>query len=242
MTSKKMFILAMVGLFVVAAWPCNSVFAGYLYGVGDHHPWGIAPTDGSEALVRSNAQGTVIETLWLDSRCPSGPSRVQGTIPLQVGVLYDVKIEGTYSAWSVGTWQSLGPCPCSVPEDSPQFPSPGVTNGPVALDAAYTFAWPKASPTPCPLYPSGVPIRRENLQFSLDGGNAWFPASPIEPTFNPDHIYTYVLEGTGHPLHAQVYTHPSSDDYGQLRIIIVPEPGTILLVGLGGLFLRRRKR
>ncbi len=167
-------------------------------------------------------QGPVIESLFLDSFSPSGPSIVQSEEPLAVRVDYILKVDGTFSAWPAPDWE---PVPCAgEAEDSPQFPSElPVFNGRVGLDARFIFAWPVTSPSLCPggisefeppFGPHGV------FNISLDGGLTWFIPEPLDPDFNPDHVYRYLLTGLGLPLMARLNSNPSVDDYGQLRLMI----------------------
>ena len=167
-------------------------------------------------------QGPVIESLFLDSFSPSGPSIVQSEEPLAARVDYILKVDGTFSAWPAPDWE---PVPCAgEAEDSPQFPSElPVFNGRVGLDARFIFAWPVTSPSLCPggisefeppFGPHGV------FSISLDGGLTWFIPEPLDPDFNPDHVYRYLLTGLGLPLMARLNSNPSVDDYGQLRLMI----------------------
>ncbi len=141
---------------------------------------------------------------------------------MEAGIDYILKVEGTFSAWQASGWE---PVPCAgEAEDSPQFPSePPVFNGRVGLDARFIFAWPVTSPSLCPgrisefeppFGPHGV------FSISLDGGLTWFIPEPLDPDFNPDHVYRYLLTGLGLPLMARLNSNPSVDDYGQLRLMI----------------------
>lgn len=79
---------------------------------------------------------------------------------------------------------------------------------------------------------------------SSDGIN-WEPH-----TFSPDHVYRYYYTGTGAPVHLYIcdwtpYGDPAYwDNQGSLYVdvIMIPEPGTVLLFGLGGLGLLRRRQ
>jgi hypothetical protein len=164
----------------------------------------------------------VVEILWLDSHSTSsnefsgpaiGSELLGGEIP------YLVEVKGTYSAWSSFLWVEV--C-AGTPELLPQFESPGVQNGPVGIDAANTFSWPKASSTLCPGGEPHIdpPFSVRRLQFSVDGGGEWLTAEPLDPEFNPDHIYIYEVIGADHPLQARLLASPPTDDYGQLRITI----------------------
>ena len=167
-------------------------------------------------------QGPVIESLMLDSNSQSGPSTVQGVEPLEFGLDYILKVEGTFSAWQASDWE---PVPCAgEAEDSPQFPSePPIVNGKVGLDVRFIFAWPVTSLSLCPggisafeppFGPHGV------FSISLDGGLTWFTPEPLDPAFNPDHVYRFPLTGLGLPLMARLNSSPAEDDYGQLRLMI----------------------
>ena len=62
-------------------------------------------------------------------------------------------------------------------------------------------------------------------------------------TFSPDHVYTYLLEGTGDPVNFYIRDTYYDDNVGELTVILfeIPEPCTLVLLGLSGLLLRRRE-
>jgi hypothetical protein len=65
-----------------------------------------------------------------------------------------------------------------------------------------------------------LPLQQTIFQLSLDGGNQFFVPQPLDPGFNPQHVYTYEVLGTGQPLLARSDTNGSFNDYGQLRITV----------------------
>jgi len=65
-------------------------------------------------------------------------------------------------------------------------------------------------------------------------------------TYSPSHEYRlYDFIGTGQPLAFRIEDSWGSaiqDNNGSLRVEIIPEPATLLLLGLGGLALLRKRR
>jgi hypothetical protein len=55
---------------------------------------------------------------------------------------------------------------------------------------------------------------------SLNNGASWFSAVPIDPSYNPAHVYTYILEGQGAPAQFRWVDNPTHDNYGVLTIEI----------------------
>lgn len=166
------------------------------------------------ADVRDGPGGS--QTLYLVASAPSGVR----SGPLAAGVTYRVIIEGTVSLWRREHWASL----CGgVPMRRPEFPSRGVS-GPVGVDPEWVWAWPGDSPSLCldgaPIGPSPRPRRLVLVQ--VEGG----PFQPLPPAeeqqMTPNHAYTYVVLGTGAPVTLLVDDSPREDNYGALRIGIVP--------------------
>ena len=63
-------------------------------------------------------------------------------------------------------------------------------------------------------------------------------------TYSPSHVYRLYWLGTGEALDFRIedWTGPNTEDNsGALHVVITPEPTTLLLLGLGGLLLRKRK-
>jgi polar amino acid transport system substrate-binding protein len=161
------------------------------------------------------AHAIPIETLWLDTYSPqnvgySGPVASQ-TI-LEQGVSYLITIEGTYSAWNAEATRKF----CNgTPEKEPMFPSPNTQNGQVSGDAAYAFANPSAWQPGCK---EKLPRPARSLHFSLDGGDNWVQAEPLNPKLTREHRYHYTVMGQGHSLQIAFADKPTSDNFGQFKI------------------------
>jgi len=160
-----------------------------------------------------------VETLWLDLYSPKGVEflDVQSSAPLKEGISYLIKITGTFSVWSPGTWQAV----CGNYDDAPQYPSSGTQNGKVGTDIANIFALPAI------LYECSevtFPIQRK-LPINLDGTDEWLFLVPENPQLNSDHAYTYRVVGQGHPMKIRYWdSYMQMDNYGQLKIEIYPDP------------------
>lgn len=157
------------------------------------------------------------EIIYLDTFDPgdhgaAGP--VSSSNILSSGVRYLVTISGTFSVWSDSMWYSV----CKgVPENWPQIPSPGITNGKVGVDSAFVFAIPEDDVATCLM---DTPYEHSRLEISLDNGVSWFALVPINPIYNTSHIYTYLVEGQGSRAQLRYSDHPTSDNYGVLTIQI----------------------
>lgn len=165
----------------------------------------------------------VMDELWLDSHSLQSPDMagpVEGDMALEEGVLHRIEVQGTFSPWAANHWWDI--C-AGVAETAPLFPSPGVINGIVGLDAAFVFSWPPSSASLCPGGTPSMdpPLPSRALEFSLDGGLSWFKPEPLNPELNVDHIYAYEVVGAGLPLHARLVNGRPGDDYGQLAVVVL---------------------
>jgi hypothetical protein len=161
------------------------------------------------------------ETVDIDARLvgteSGGPSTyaVSSNV-LLAGVQYTVVIDGNWSAWPHSWWIN---CTGKFPV---KYPSPDVPDGAHAgFDAEGRYANPGSPPsTPC-----GEQLNRNNgeLQFSLDGQNTFFNPTPVtgDDTFDPTHVYEYVVTGAGHPI---VFFIPDTrgDNHGVMKATITP--------------------
>lgn len=160
------------------------------------------------------ARAALPETLLLDVHDPTPraqPTAV-GTNALEAGRAYVVTVEGTYSIVPAGRWSH--PAVCGTPLVAPLFPSPGVENGPVGLDAELQFA--RTADRGC----SGDYPRRHN-RFQIDVGTGFrhVPAEG-EPFAVPAGSYRYDVVGTGELPRFRVWDDPAADNYGQLRVTV----------------------
>jgi PKD repeat protein len=143
------------------------------------------------------------------------------TDPLEPGVKYIITVEGTLSIWSRTSWDNV--C-VGTPEDNPIFPSPSTLNGKVGLDAAYIWSFPSSSPSLCPggVPAIQVPSQHARFEISLDGGTTWASLTPMETSFNEDHIYNYEVMSPDEPVSFgfRIPDSPLVDNYGQLKITV----------------------
>lgn len=190
------------------------------------------------------------ETIWLDCYDPdSHPEgdppvllifpEAQGTMILESGLNYSITVEGTWSAWLADRWIQFPPCPYTVPEPLPMYPSPTApVNGMVGLDAEYMFSW----PTQYTLCDVPAPSQLSRIKFSLDGGNTFNYIAPVSDAYNIQHVYSYMVQGDGFPLIARLMDN-GSDNYGQFRIDIAqesPGPGPQPETEVGGYIFQNK--
>ena len=176
------------------------------------------------ALFSSAAHAKSISTgiLFLDSHedLDDGFAGPISTGPLEDGKLYLITVEGTFSVWTVKPTTVI----CGgVPEPEPKYPTPNNNNGPVALDAAFTFAYPNYSNL-CKIG-AEPPLVSTHFQISVDSTDAnptWVSLKPIEESMTANHTYTYKVMATSDPngLSFRIEDVPTSDNYGQLKITV----------------------
>ncbi|MCP3097845.1 hypothetical protein LZ198_03035 [Myxococcus sp. K15C18031901] len=148
------------------------------------------------------------EELWLDTRSATA---VPSKLVLQKGKPYRVTMQGTFNVWKndiVAGAQS------GQPEPAPMFPNPNIANRNVGLDPEFAFAGVKA--------PGTAPSRASLIELSLDGGKTWkHPASTA--AFNAtEHRYTYDVTGEEVPLQVRFADSQVSDNFGLVRIFVLP--------------------
>lgn len=154
-----------------------------------------------------------LDPFYLDTYRPSGTPTATGPV-LAAGVRYVVVVQGTHSSWGWHEWD-LGVCRGEA-GDEPLFPSPGVQNGRVGMDAAWVFAVPNGS-SRCG---NTVPFRGSAVRISLDGGGTFQDLGPLTGGTGPtaDHSYEYEVTGQGKALVLNRGSGNSSNNYGRLRI------------------------
>lgn len=163
------------------------------------------------------------ETLWLDTHTgpASGIASVSTNQPLVPGALYVAEVSGTYSIWTAAQWLAPGPT-CGTPEAAPAYPSPGVVNSKVGLDAASMFAAVPRSVFCRPGTGFG-PVPKQNTAFQIDQGNGprvTTPVGGVRITPDASHTYSFVLTGQGAGATFRFVSVDSvgTDNYGQLQI------------------------
>jgi hypothetical protein len=150
------------------------------------------------------ASAEVIDTVEIDTNdsASEGWAGPYSTRPLDAGT-YRITIKGTASYWGPTLWapsaRNNGSPVCDgTPERLPITQSSGVENGPVSLDPAFVFAYPRNVPVFCP---NGspereAPFRYRSLEISLDGGKSFRSIDPVEGAYNSDHAYKYAVKLT----------------------------------------------
>jgi hypothetical protein len=164
--------------------------------------------------------------MLVDSAADDGsgnPVPVYSPVALTAGASYSVEVSGDFSLWAADTWTNLGACPGGTEESAPNLPSPSIVNGDTGLDAEYLYGAPNGSATYCAngSFTVSIPYARRALRFDLGSGNFAPPPHPQETTFQPGHIYHYLVTGTGAPLGVEVSKVCS---YGQFRVLVTPSP------------------
>jgi hypothetical protein len=131
---------------------------------------------------------------------------------LAVGKLYVVEASGTWSKWKSDAW-SVGTC--GTPEPQPVFPSPGVTNGLVGLDAETLFGA-RGTGGSCP----GMPTHQGGLlmRFTESDFRHYEPFGGKKTTPSADHTYTYGVVGNGLAASFKIGDRPVGDNYGVLKL------------------------
>ena len=182
------------------------------------------PPRGSATTIPDS--GPVIDTFFVDMYEAADDGMVGpyfGNVSLIAGEDYLVTITGTYSLWSASQWgpwtgsNALNACGGQA-EELPVFPSAATTNGAVSHDSAFVFAFPEGS-TLCQ-FGDSLPFLWHLRQFSLDGGDTFEDVNPLNDNFNSNHLYTYLVQGEGHPLGIAEPDPVTSDNYGVLRVEI----------------------
>lgn len=169
---------------------------------------------------------TCEECIFLDTYDPShttdapvGSPWVMGPVfsngVLTAGRPYLVTVSGDVSYWAKSWWDGATTV-TGTPKASPQYPSPGTTNGETGFDFEDVFAIPyffNSFPIPAHVPAAG---------FSTDGGATFFDSVPLGgQTYHSNHIYQYVVIGEGHKFGVErTDGGPTSDNYGQFKICI----------------------
>jgi hypothetical protein len=172
------------------------------------------------ALVPATASAaTPVETVWLDMHetpndGAAGPA--QTSAPLTPNALYFVDVKGTFSTWSVNKWRF--PCDSAF-EPQPIYPSPGVENGRVGVDAEMVFSAPRNT-SPC-----GVPLPEHQTRFEANTGSGFRHVEAVGGPYTtptPGHEYRYVVQGAGltSSFGFRFRDSPTHDNYGRLKIAI----------------------
>lgn len=148
-------------------------------------------------------------------------NKLTTTNALQNGQMYLITITGDMTYWGSSywtEWEGLG-----SPTMSPMFPSPTSPAGQtfVGVDWIYLFAYPVASAHPN-LFASGPVFLVGNNMVSLDNGATFTVLAPVTGmTYNPDHVYQFLVWGEGYKAVFVVNDQgPHSDNYGRYWICV----------------------
>jgi len=124
---------------------------------------------------------------------------------LESGVEYLVTADGNWSAWEPTTWG------CD-PNDPIKYPSPGEPTGTRSgMDAEFRYA--DAGNCLRATAPAGF-----LFVFNKNDGSGWTDPTPLDLTFNPDHIYEYHVTGNGLPLSFR--TNDNAGNYGVIKVTV----------------------
>jgi transcriptional regulator with XRE-family HTH domain len=194
-------------------------------------PLAIAATVTALPMLRaivgeSVGPGGVLDELWLDSR--QDPEAevtyyVRGSRPIPEGQKVLVTVRGTYSVWPWSWWVEAPVCK-GKPDPQPMYPTAergaiGI-NGPVGLDAEYTFAAPGWSRAYCDREEEPPYVALTTLQFGLTNDGQWLNLEPVSSGYSAEHTYTYLVEGKGYPLQARLEDYDPGNNYGRLHITV----------------------
>jgi hypothetical protein len=138
---------------------------------------------------------------------------------LQKGVLYRITVKGDVSLWFPNLWSDPGWYYFGTPGTWPAYPTPGVTNGKTGWDSEFLFAYMSRSDQGAGLV---LPFNYSKQNVSIDGGLTWHDLTAIGgETYNPLHVYQYVVEGQGKQAYFRFCdTGPTNDNYGRFYICI----------------------
>jgi hypothetical protein len=182
-------------------------------------------------VLASPGPASARETIMLDTHGQPGASYtgpVQSA-PLTAGARYYARVSGTTSIYRIDHWKVARP-PCGTPEATPQYPSPGVPNGPVGMDAETVFgvtayAWFHGYSCSAKRFPFRLARYTDGgVQFSQGGAFARpVPVGGPREIPRADHTYVYELIGAGLPLSVRWVDRPLEDDYGQFKVEVLTE-------------------
>jgi hypothetical protein len=144
----------------------------------------------------------------------------ESSIILSNGHPYTIRVSGTFSFWSFDYWEQYGVCDGHA-ESSPMFPSEGGTNGMVGQDTFYFFSVPNGPWSTDLCNANNAPFPLRNFEFSNTGGLSYF-APDMPKGYNESHIYEFTVFGKNKTFLIRLSDDPYDDNYGQLKIEILP--------------------
>ena len=147
------------------------------------------------------------------------------TIGMTAGGTITLEIETTSALWSMDTIYTVsGDATITAAMDP-------TTAGP-------PYGW---DTTMFPVYPTGVPGKVVEIGGTLFMGEADGLVGFVTVTYGSGEVVISIAEGNNIGTNRDNTGQPGTVDFSQGVVTLIPEPMTIALLGLGGLFIRRRK-
>ena len=176
------------------------------------------------AVFAAPAQGalTAPETLNLDTYEGSSDTHagaISTAETLSSGAFYVAEVRGTFSVYAPKLWTGEIPhvVVCGSPLSAPEFPSPGRPASTVGQDAVFVFARPWRGGCP-----GGFPYEYPSFEIDTGSGFGHREATNEGSGPNPQHLYTFLLQGEGQVASFRHFDTQLRDNNGVLQIVVRP--------------------
>jgi hypothetical protein len=161
----------------------------------------------------------VVDQFFLDSHEVQAPGDVYAgpasSTPLVVPLVPRVvTVEGAVSLWAKANWASPRFQVCGTPFSGATFPSPGVADGKVGVDAVGRFALVRKPAGACPELPD---TSQGNFQFLTSTGYR-----TLKPLLSFGTLHTYLVTPVNGRIRVRFYDPVARDNYGRFRITVLP--------------------
>jgi hypothetical protein len=178
----------------------------------------IAAAIGATSVAAAPASARVE---WLDSNhVGKGHASLRSRQSLENGALYVVNVRGTFSYYR--RWERRT---CGTPERNPVYRTAGRRNGLVGADAMFNFAAVASDCEKADGRRDGSFYPRSRFEIAARGGSKYVLARPLDATVTkprPTHDYSFALVGRGTRPRLRLWDRAPHDNYGRMRISIVP--------------------